>query len=92
MTLRTGVAELIGDMRRAVGTIEIRLVAGPARRGRTSVVSIGMALTAGHCDVCARQWERRRSMIEGRRLPGCGVVTLRTGMTKLVRRVRRIVR
>jgi hypothetical protein len=88
MTLRAGVTVVPCGVIRICGSRIIAMMTGITVRGQTAVVlPVRVARTTGHGRVRPRQGENGHRMIEGRRLPRCVVVALRTRMAELVVRV-----
>jgi hypothetical protein len=85
MTLGAGMCKLIGHMIGAGGIIEIGLMAGKAiRRQAAAILPVCVAANATRRRMRAGEREGRVCMIKRGWLPGCGIMTLRADMRKLI--------
>jgi hypothetical protein len=75
VALRTGVAELIGRVIRAIRNVEIVLMTGIAVRGGSHEAMIDMALHTAHGGMRACQGITNKLVIECRGLPSGGRMT-----------------
>jgi hypothetical protein len=66
-------------------TVVVGRVAGITSAVRQCVVAVRVARLTGRSDMQAREWEFRRAVIEGGRLPGCGRVACLAHLTEIPR-------
>ena len=92
MALQTVASEFAGHMVRRLGRIELRLMTLEAIHILQRVISIDVAIQAGHRSVRAQQRELGCCVVEGGRLPRRGAVALRTVVAEFPRHVVGILR
>ena len=92
VALLAGLREAGLHVIRIHSAVEVLDVARRAIGGRAGKLSIHVTLVAGNTDVRSGQRKlRKRTVIEGRRVPRCGAMTLLAGLGEAGLDVRRIV-